>query len=785
MKKIIRNTAIAGLAVTVAAVGAVCLPPKAVREIARPGVADSKVLVADSKALVENADKSNITGADDAVSITSIIDNIDNKKFNLDKISNCFTVHDCKGTSFMDLNCDKEVVYEVHVVSAINDSEGNKLLNKLANDSILEVSNLLNKMENQGCGFVIIPDYVASGFDIEEKFGVTMELSNTEDPGIMPLGYTDLSSENELTVTPLSKVPGRKQFISWLAPYLSGKKNVVFDNKTDAESLADYLTTEYNLVVETTPFSRLSYEGKTYNWVPSSSFQAEYEKMDEKIRQGKAEFGICWKEGYAELKEQISSSQSQTQTPANYQTEFFVRLDSYDAAKKIQVIKAVKEILGCGLGEAKVLVEGAPRVIKEGVSRNDAKEMIKKIEEAGGHASADGDLDADYYSSYDSNYTSPGLTIPSQAPEVYEEQTEFYVILDSFDASKKIPVIKVIKEITGLSLGEAKSFVEGVPKVVKENVSKAEAKEIIKKIEEAGGHAWSPGLTGVSFTDQSQMTLTLLSYEFEDDIPADWEQCKVTLESYDSSKKIPVIKAIREITGLGLGEAKAFVEGAPKLVKDELSRNEAMDIAQKLKDAGGKVSVDGIPRESESKLNDNEGYNLSDRRRTVAIISSYDSEKEKELVRSVAEALGIEEEQAENIVKYHQNVKTVIGDADNQEAIKSIMDEIVSVDENAEYEITKIDEKVSYSSPRNDSQGFSAELQVDEQTSFVVTLESFDASKKIPVIKAIREITGLGLGEAKALVEGAPKVVKENVSKAEADDIINKIQEAGGIATRK
>lgn len=73
----------------------------------------------------------------------------------------------------------------------------------------------------------------------------------------------------------------------------------------------------------------------------------------------------------------------------------------------------------------------------------------------------------------------------------------------------------------------------------------------------------------------------------------------------------------------------------------------------------------------------------------------------------------------------------------------------------------------------------------EEQTEFTVTLESFDAAKKIPVIKAVREITGLGLGEAKALVEGAPKVVKENVSKADADKIIADIEAAGGKASKK
>ena len=73
----------------------------------------------------------------------------------------------------------------------------------------------------------------------------------------------------------------------------------------------------------------------------------------------------------------------------------------------------------------------------------------------------------------------------------------------------------------------------------------------------------------------------------------------------------------------------------------------------------------------------------------------------------------------------------------------------------------------------------------EEQTEFTVSLESFDAAQKIPVIKAVREVTGLGLGEAKALVEGAPKVLKEGVSKADADEIVKKIEAAGGKASKK
>jgi large subunit ribosomal protein L7/L12 len=67
-----------------------------------------------------------------------------------------------------------------------------------------------------------------------------------------------------------------------------------------------------------------------------------------------------------------------------------------------------------------------------------------------------------------------------------EEKTEFDVILTGF-GDKKIQVIKVVRELTGLGLKEAKDLVEGVPKPVKEGVSKEEAATMRKKLEEAGG----------------------------------------------------------------------------------------------------------------------------------------------------------------------------------------------------------------------------------------------------------------------------------------------------------
>jgi len=70
---------------------------------------------------------------------------------------------------------------------------------------------------------------------------------------------------------------------------------------------------------------------------------------------------------------------------------------------------------------------------------------------------------------------------------------------------------------------------------------------------------------------------------------------------------------------------------------------------------------------------------------------------------------------------------------------------------------------------------------VEEKTEFTVVLKSFDEAKKIPVIKEVRTITGLGLKEAKDLVEAGNKNLKENVSKEEAAKIKQQVEAAGGV----
>jgi large subunit ribosomal protein L7/L12 len=105
----------------------------------------------------------------------------------------------------------------------------------------------------------------------------------------------------------------------------------------------------------------------------------------------------------------------------------------------------------------------------------EASELVKQIEEAFGVSAA----------------ASAGVVMAAPAAggaaEAAEEQTEFDVILDGFEDSAKIKVLKAVREATGLGLGEAKALVEAAPKAVKEGIAKADAEALKKAIEEAGG----------------------------------------------------------------------------------------------------------------------------------------------------------------------------------------------------------------------------------------------------------------------------------------------------------
>jgi large subunit ribosomal protein L7/L12 len=75
--------------------------------------------------------------------------------------------------------------------------------------------------------------------------------------------------------------------------------------------------------------------------------------------------------------------------------------------------------------------------------------------------------------------------------------------------------------------------------------------------------------------------------------------------------------------------------------------------------------------------------------------------------------------------------------------------------------------------------GAAAAAPVEEKTEFTVVLKEYPADKKVTVIKVVRELTGLGLKEAKDLVEGVPATVKDGVNKADSDTMKKKLEEAG------
>jgi len=110
----------------------------------------------------------------------------------------------------------------------------------------------------------------------------------------------------------------------------------------------------------------------------------------------------------------------------------------------------------------------------------EASELVKQIEDAFGVSAA---------ASAGVVMAAPGTSAGGSVAEAAEEQTEFDVVLESFEAASKIKVLKAVREATGLGLGDAKAMVEAAPKTIKEGIGKDEAESLKKAIEAAGGKA--------------------------------------------------------------------------------------------------------------------------------------------------------------------------------------------------------------------------------------------------------------------------------------------------------
>ena len=109
----------------------------------------------------------------------------------------------------------------------------------------------------------------------------------------------------------------------------------------------------------------------------------------------------------------------------------------------------------------------------------EASELVKQIEEAFGVSAAP--------SAGVVMAAAPGAGAGGDTAEAAEEKTEFDVVLESFDASAKIKVLKEVRNATGLGLGDAKAMVEAAPKTIKEGMAKEEAEALKKAIEDVGG----------------------------------------------------------------------------------------------------------------------------------------------------------------------------------------------------------------------------------------------------------------------------------------------------------
>nr|YP_010865191.1 ribosomal protein L12 [Campylaephora boydenii]WGT74157.1 ribosomal protein L12 [Campylaephora boydenii] len=107
----------------------------------------------------------------------------------------------------------------------------------------------------------------------------------------------------------------------------------------------------------------------------------------------------------------------------------------------------------------------------------EAAELVKQIEEV---------FDVDASMASGAGVTMMPAMVGADVTDDIEEKTEFDVILEKVDTSKKIAILKVVRSLTGLGLKEAKELVESAPKTLKESTSKEDAEEIKGKLEEAG-----------------------------------------------------------------------------------------------------------------------------------------------------------------------------------------------------------------------------------------------------------------------------------------------------------
>ncbi len=240
----------------------------------------------------------------------------------------------------------------------------------------------------------------------------------------------------------------------------------------------------------------------------------------------------------------------------------------------------------------------------------------------------------------------------------------------------------------------------------------------------------------------------------------------VILTGYPADRKISVIKALREITGMGLAEAKAMSESLPRTVVDQRDSEHALAIQLKLQEAGGQVSL----------IDNGETIEALDQQRDVAferlfeivLEPGYPPHQKILLIKLIREYSGLGLADAKH---YSESLpRTVARELDY-------------------YRVTEIKKKFEQAGATVTVRLSSGEIvdppvKIDYEEPYEVILEpGYDPAFKIGLIKVIRELTFLGLAEAKHFVESLPKTVKEGISYPRAKELREQLENAHGRVT--
>lgn len=223
--------------------------------------------------------------------------------------------------------------------------------------------------------------------------------------------------------------------------------------------------------------------------------------------------------------------------------------------KKIAVIKAVREITGFGLKEAKDLVENLPAMVLQDPDLSLLEDALAFLEDAGASADIRGDQ--------------PTL---SPAPAADSGGSHLWTVRLAQIGSRKIAVIKAVRSFSGLGLKETKDLVESAPVVVLTSPDEASAYAAYEALREAQAKA---ELIAPEHVEHDAPVFTLP------------ESVQLKLVSFGSSK-IAVIKAVRTATGFGLKEAKELVDRVPSELPP-LEEDRAQQLIDAINAAGGKI----------------------------------------------------------------------------------------------------------------------------------------------------------------------------------------------------